>query len=102
MEESAMCEKACPKCGSEAHVTSFVSLIFSFELWDFALVIATVVWVVGMYQTISNGAILFFALLAALPVLTVVQRKEFCEFCQIEFISKPFRASATLPSQAKK
>lgn len=97
-----MCEKSCPKCGSEAHVASYISLIFSFELLDIALILAAIVWTVGMFESLPGGAVLLFCVLAAAPVLMVIQRKEFCESCEIEFIARPFRAVTQLPSQIKK
>ncbi|MBN8549521.1 MAG: hypothetical protein J0M12_09420 [Deltaproteobacteria bacterium] len=97
-----MCDNSCPKCGSQSNVTSFVSLILSFENWDIALILAAVVFIAGTLQSISSAVILFFVVLAALPVLMAIKRKEFCESCNIEFIPRPIRASGVLPRSIEK
>ena len=97
-----MCEKSCPKCGSVAHVTSYVSLILSFESWDIALILASIVGIVGLLESLSTAAIIWFSLLAILPAIAVIQRKEFCELCHIEFIATQIRGSTQLSGQTKK
>jgi hypothetical protein len=97
-----MCDKHCPKCGSDFSVSSRLSLLFSLEFWDIALALAAAVWLVGRFQGLSLDSISLFIFLAALPALLVIQRKEFCEDCDIEFISKSISAPGPQTSQAKK
>lgn len=81
-------EDCCPKCGSEGFVQHYISVLLSFERADLAVVACVVVFLNGVGLGFSLGTILLFAALAVLPVLVQVRRKQFCERCEIDFISE--------------
>lgn len=98
-----MCEnKTCPKCGSAAFLAGYISFLLSFETADLAAVAAALVLGVGGLQGLSLGFVALCAVLAALPLLITVRRKEFCTRCQIEFIEENTSKVSSPDSIARK
>lgn len=82
-----MREYRCPKCGSDCHVHSYISVLLSFERADLAIISAVAVVVFGAVQHFSSTSIVIFAAAASLPILIAVRRKLFCDRCEIDFVS---------------
>lgn len=79
-------DEHCPKCGSQAFLTQYLSLLFSFERGGAASLLAAIVVVVAVLENLSVASTFAFAAVAALPVLVSLRRKELCTRCHIEFI----------------